>query len=402
LRFVFVLLLVSQVLMGQQSAPGLHISCPASHHIFSDTETLRNLRVKSGTLRSARFTATYHDVPEHVKAVVQEAFAIWGDILISRVPIKTHIYWEELASSTLASAGSDKVYKNFPNAPQRDVWYPSALANAISGKSINDQNTDIILRINKNIFWAISSPTGPSGSGGYDLLSVILHEIAHGIGFVSSFEENGTTKVKWGIQNIPFIYDKYLVDTKNQELVNNRYYTNDSEELLKVVTGGDVHFKIAAGEYSNDYPLLHTPSPFSSGASLSHLSNSQFNLKDGRDRLMLPGLSSDRRYHYPGNGILAILYQIGWPLTNYDFEHNYPVSPDVNPITLFPNPASEYVILNLFGYTNETTFEVFDTCGRAVSTGKIESIETEIATQNLSAGKYIVRVGSYSAPFIKL
>ena len=237
MRFTFLLLFVSQFVIGQDSAPGLHISCPQSHHVFSDVETLRSLRLKAGTLRSARFTATYHnDVPENVKAVVQEAFAIWGDILVSRVPIKTQIYWEELASTTLASAGSDKVYKNFRNAPFRDVWYPSALANAISGKSINDQNTDIILRINKNISWDIPSSMGPSGSGLYDLLSVILHEIAHGIGFVSSFEENGTNKVKWGIQNIPFIYDKYLIDTKNQELANNRFYTNDSEELHKVVT----------------------------------------------------------------------------------------------------------------------------------------------------------------------
>ena len=402
MRFVFILFFVSHLAMGQESAPGLHISCPQSHHALGDAETLRSLRVHSGVLRSARFTATYHNVPENVKDVVQEAFAIWGDILVSRVPIKVQIYWEELDATTLASAGSDKVYKNFTNAPHRDVWYPSALANAISGKSINDQNTDIILRINKNISWGFSSSAGPSGSGLYDLLSVVLHEIAHGIGFVSSFEANGTTKVKWGIQNIPFIYDKYLVDTKNQELVNNRYYSNDSEELYKVVTGGDVHFKIGSGEYSNDYPLLHTPSPFSSGASLSHLSNSQYNLKDGRDRLMLPGLSSDRRYHYPGNGILAILYQIGWPLTNYEFEHNYPVSADVNPITLFPNPASDYVILNLFGYTTETTFEVFDNYGRPVSSGKIESIETVIATKNLSAGRYIVRVGAYSALFIKL
>lgn len=398
MRLVVFLLFVAQLVMGQDSAQGLHISCPVSHQALGDAETLRSLRVKSNALRSARFTPTYHDVPESVRAVVQEAFAIWGDILISRVPIKAQIYWEELASSTLASAGSDKVYKNFPNAPFRDVWYPSALANAISGKSINEQNTDIILRINKNINWDF----GNSGSGLYDLLSVVLHEIAHGIGFVSSFEANGTSKVKWGIQNIPFIYDKYLVDTKNQELVNNRFYTNDSEELHKLVTGGQVYFKIDKGEYSNTYPLLHTPSPFSAGGSLSHISNNQSNYRDGRDRLMLPGLSADRKFHYPGNGILAILYQMGWPLTNYPYEHNYPVSSDVNPIILFPNPANEYVILNLFGFKTETTYEIFDTFGRKVSNGKIESVETVISTENLSAGKYIVRVDSYSALLIKL
>lgn len=402
MRIALLLILLSHFAIGQESAPGIHISCPEGHFTPVDTETLRSLRVHTGSLRSARFSATYHNVPENIQAVVQEAFAIWGDILISRVPIKTHVYWEGLSANTLASAGSDKVYKNFTNAPLREVWYPSALANAISGKAINGQNPDIILKINKNIGWDIPSAEGPSGAGGYDLLSVILHEIAHGVGFVSSFSASGTTKVKWGVQNSPFIYDKYLINEKNQELTNNIYYNNDSEELYKVVTGSRVSFKIESGEYSKNYPLLHTPSPFSEGGSLSHISNNQPNLIDGRDGMMLPGLSRDRKYHEPGNGILAILYQMGWSLTNYELQHNYLVSEYINPITLFPNPANEYIILNLLGYTAETTYEIFDTYGRVVSNGKIKSLETIIPTQNLVSGKYIVRVDSHSAPFIKL
>jgi hypothetical protein len=408
LRILLVLLFLSSLASGQESAPGLHISCSEGHFSHSTEELSKNLRVRAGTLRSARFSATFHEVPENVQAIVHEAFAIWGDILVSRVPIKTHIYWEDLASTTLASAGSDKVYKNFTNAPQRDVWYPSALANSISGENLSGKNPDIILRINKKIAWnfaGLDSPSGPSGLDGrnsYDLLSVVLHEIAHGIGFVSSFEANGTTKVKWGIQNLPFIYDWYLVDNKKQELVNNRFYTNDSNELHKVVTGGPVYFKIEKGDYQSNYPGVHTPSPFSSGGSLSHLSSYQIGLQDNRDGLMLPGISSSMRYHHPGNGILAMLHQMGWQLHNYPFEHDYPTSPEVNPIILYPNPAEDYIMLNLYGFSTNTEYEMLDSFGKKISGGEIKSAETEISTIHFAPGKYILRVGAHASAFIKL
>lgn len=400
-RLVFILLLGFFRLAAQESAAGPLISCPG-HHFADSSGTglpLRYLRINERP--SAKFQPRYFNVPDSVRAVVEAAFGVWDKILISRVPIHIHVYWEALTAGTLATAGSDRVYKNFKNAPLREVWYPSALADALMGESVNGDSPDIVLKINSKADWNLDYE-GPQNFRYYDMLSVIIHEIAHGIGFMSSFELNGNTRIKWGIQNVPFIYDQYMTDQSGNSLVNNRFYTNDSEELLKTVTETSIFFQIDSGTYSQLRPRLHTENPFSSGASLSHIANSQLSQEDSRDRLMLPTLSLGIRYHYPGNGILAMLFQMGWALNFYEFEREYGYAARV--FSVFPNPGTNQIRLKISDFNPDSGmyYYLMDATGRVLNSRQVSTEETEISLKELPAGRYFLRVGEQSLPVVKL
>lgn len=401
-RLVFVLWIAAIFrLEAQESAPGVMISCPGHPFAGASAEELPLRHLRMNESPSARFVPDYFNVPDSVKVVVEAAFEVWDKILISQMPIHIHVYWQSMNSGTLATAGSDRVYKNFKYAPLRDVWYPSALANAITGERINSDNPDIILKINKDANWSLDYD-GPQDFRNYDMLSVIIHEIAHGIGFMSSFEMSGTTRVKWGISNLPLIYDRYMVDQNGNSLVNNRFYTNDSEDLLKEVTEESIFFQVDSGFYSFQRPPLYTGNPFSAGASLSHVAENPSPQADSRDRLMLPSLSRGMRYHYPGDGILAILFQMGWALNFYEFEREYQYV--TGSFALFPNPGTDRVQLKVNRFTPDSEMHYFllDAEGRVLNSRLISTEETEISLKGLPAGRYFLRVGGHSLPLVKL
>ncbi|ADQ18923.1 hypothetical protein Lbys_3263 [Leadbetterella byssophila DSM 17132] len=391
--FRIVLLLgLSFPLFAQESAQGLHIDCPAGDGgAFYINQSL-GFRISAKP--TSKFIPTYHSVPEGVQQNVEEALAIWEQILISKIPIHIHVYWESMHPRTLASAGADKVYKNFKNAPFKETWYPSALAEAIQGENLTGNGADIILRINSEANWA--PPTGTGSIFQYDMVSVVLHEVAHGIGFMSSFSEDEATYVRWGIQNIPFIYDKFMRDEQGNEIANPRFYTNDSQNLLHAITEGDVRFAIEKGQYASNGIMLHTEVPFSSGASLSHFSQAQ--RLDSDDQLMYPSIRPAVRVRFPGQATLAVLYQIGWALNFYEFDRTYSAESPL--FSLYPNPASNLIRIE----TSEEAlpYQIINQQGKILTNGQIQKGESEIPLEFLSSGKYYLKIGNTTLPFIKI
>jgi hypothetical protein len=153
----------------------------------------------------------------------QRAADIWGATLTSTVPIRIGASFVPLSctasSAVLGSAGANEIWSNFPNAPRTSTWYPSALASKLAGTSIaTPGQPDIIARFNSRLgLFADCLP----GSGfylglddnfgdGVDLVTVLLHEFAHGLGF-QTFTDDETGAE---IQDIPSIWDYYLVDNR--------------------------------------------------------------------------------------------------------------------------------------------------------------------------------------------
>ncbi|MEM7480981.1 MAG: PA domain-containing protein [Acidobacteriota bacterium] len=140
---------------------------------------------------------------EQRQIAYQFAADIWGATLESDVDIFVLASFTPLTctptGAVLGSAGTTFVFSDFDPSARPTTWYHSSLADKIAGVDLNPGFGDIISRFNSLID---DDPTCLGGRGWYygldndagtgvDFLNVILHEMAHGLGF-SNFTNEAT------------------------------------------------------------------------------------------------------------------------------------------------------------------------------------------------------------------
>lgn len=110
------------------------------------------------------------------------AASLWAKRLSSAVPIRIRAQFTPLGTNVLGSAGPREVFRDFPNAPLPATWYHVALANALAGQDLSPTNDDINANFSStfNFYLGIDNKA-PAGQN--DLVAVLLHEFAHGLGF---------------------------------------------------------------------------------------------------------------------------------------------------------------------------------------------------------------------------
>ncbi len=111
----------------------------------------------------------------------EHAAAIWSARLDSNVPIRIRAQFVPLGAGVLGSAGPVSVARNFPGALLPNTWYHIALANKLAGVDLNALNDDITANFstNFNFYLGLDNNHGTQP----DLVTVLLHEFAHGLGF---------------------------------------------------------------------------------------------------------------------------------------------------------------------------------------------------------------------------
>lgn len=111
----------------------------------------------------------------------EHAAAIWSARLDSNVPIRIRAQFVSLGPGVLGSAGPASVARNFPGALLPNTWYHIALANKLAGVDLNAANDDITASFstNFNFYLGLDNNHGTQP----DLVAVLLHEFAHGLGF---------------------------------------------------------------------------------------------------------------------------------------------------------------------------------------------------------------------------
>lgn len=143
---------------------------------------------------------------EQRRILLERAASSWANYLESDVTIVIEADFLQLGgsqfSATLAFAGPNRVHANFPGAPESNVWYVSALADSLRSADNDSGNPDIGVTVNESID---SDPNVLGGDGFYygldnetpsnqsDLFSTLLHEIGHGLGFLSTVAETTVT-----------------------------------------------------------------------------------------------------------------------------------------------------------------------------------------------------------------
>jgi len=193
-----------------------------------------------------------------------------------------------------------------------DAWnplnyFPVALAEKIAGQKLNsDENGDITLTINNTINWYFGTD-GNTPTNRYDLVTVVLHELLHGLGFFDSMEVSGTI----GSYNpIPIIYDNFVENLAGDRLIDTLKFFNSSENLKDEMTGGQLYFN---GPVLNSFALtraqLYAPATYDPGSSIAHLNEATTAIENS---LMTPFIALGEAIHNPGPLTFSILGDLGW------------------------------------------------------------------------------------------
>lgn len=351
----------------------------------------RNLKTEA----TSAIEVTYTDFPAVAKTAFEEAAKIWESILISRQTIKINATWESLPGTTLAYSGATRIFRNFDNVPYFDVWYVVSLAEAISGKDLNPGEFDINITLNSNINWSYAT-NGTSFSGKYDLMTIALHEIAHGLGFSSSMKLiNNDSEGQWGQTGYPYIYDVFVQDNSAHQLINKSNFVNPSASLKNAMESGSLFFQISNEKYANDLPQVHSPDPFKSGGSISHLDEQKYP-SGSMHSLMSPTVRSGEVIHDPGELILSMMNEIGWPVNNLA-SFTVLSQEKESPVLVYPIPIAQRVSVALptESRSSETTFEFFSSAGQLVKAIIENTIEVPTPVFDLTdfnSGIYFLRI----------
>ena len=317
------LLSYGQKKMDVYTAPGVEISCPVPD--FSKPYVRTNVPPPIEYLRkfdkNARVAAdrskiivTYIDFPADAQAAFQKAVDIWQSVLISDIPIRLTARWESLGRNVLGSAGATSLRREFAGAGRAATFYPIALAEKMNHTELNGTDPDISARFNGDFNWYLGTDGNPPKNR-QDLVSTVLHEIGHGLGFFGSLRPlaSDATQAIITSEGIPYIFDQFVENFTNQKLLNTDVFKNPSVELYKALTGGNLYINSPLLLQSNDNspPRLYAPGAYQAGSSYSHLDETTY--KTGTiNALMTPQGDNGEVNAAPGPIVMAFFKEMGW------------------------------------------------------------------------------------------
>lgn len=272
--------------------------------------TMGNPLLKSGMSKECDINVTFVNFPEEAKSAFEYAISIWEQNISSPIPINILAKWEALNGNELANCQAATFQKNFSAAPLTNVYYPIALVEKLMGKEMNgSKDPDIVCSLNNQASWYFGT-NGDTPETQYDLVTVALHEIAHGLGFSGFFiDEEGKGEIS-NPTKTPSAYDYYVFNHQNQRISDNSIFISPSDELHNQLTSNSLNFN-----YNDDYNItgsatIFSPSTWNPGGSIYHLKSN--NTSTANHELMSPFSYKGEAIHNPGENTLHILSEIGW------------------------------------------------------------------------------------------
>lgn len=264
--------------------------------------------------------------------VFRAAAEQWGAVVDSDVEIVVRASFapapdDECSSreGTLGAAGPSGFIARFRGAPRDDTFYPIALANALAGEDLDPGAPDIVANFNGAVDTDPDCLRGlrfyygfdhAGGSGTIDFYNVVMHELAHGLGFSTLIEPDGAN---------PATPDFYALDRLIFDNSQDRFWDamSDAQRAASVtnernvanagvaVQGGAVAQGLDGGNGTDTdgRPLIYTPSPFEGGSSIAH-----WDTEAEPSLLMEPFATADVRSNTGVDMTSCLLQDLGWQL----------------------------------------------------------------------------------------
>jgi len=308
----------------------------------------------------ANFEVEYIGFSDTAKQAFQYAVDIWSTLINSPVTIKIEANWKSLGTGVLGNCSPSVFYLgDFLSAPNSDEYYPVALAEKIFGTGINDTlESDIDANFSSRANWYYGTDGNCTGNK-YDLVSVVLHEIGHGLGFIGTMGTIGDSLGVWGFDNGKTIaFDHWIENGSGERMMDTSIFDNPSSDLLDEFTSNDLYYNslIAVQNNSGSLPKLYAPSTFDIGSSIYHLDETTYPYGSGNS-LMTPSISYSEAVHNPGPIVMGMFADWGWIHTKFDHKPLKDAEDMAQPFTVITKILSDTTI------DKDTTFVYYSLDG---------------------------------------
>lgn len=229
---------------------------------------------------------------EQRRIAFEYAASIWGHWLISPVPIIIDASFRSLscrpASASLGSAGPASSFVDFAGAPRSGTLYPSALADSLAGLDLDPGERDIVARFNADIDRGCFRNGAPEGwyygldgnppEGQIDIVPVLLHELAHGLGFSTAVDVESGQRCCSADPAMQFD-EPFMLSLEDHRLGRVWSQMSDAERRVSATRTGELHWigPAVRGAASfleqgrvGDHVQMHAPASLQQGSSVAH------------------------------------------------------------------------------------------------------------------------------------
>jgi len=318
-RGIFVVAVVTCVLLGSAPSGRAANVVINAQEGFTDNTPATPVGGNTGTTVGAQRLIAF-----------QYAADLWGARLVSNVNIVVDARFSALSCNsnggTLGSAGPNFVNRNTAGTPLSDTWYATATADALAGTNLVGGNADIDADFNANLGqpgciefaqWYYGLDGGASGSQ-IDFVSVLLHELGHGLGFLTFVDVQSGTKFSG-------FNDTYMVNLEDHSRGQNWPSLTDGQRAASGVDGtqnsSDLHWTgthvnteaavpgfragLDDGVGGGGHVEMYAPNPYEGGSSVSHYA-----------KTLSPNELMEPSYTVPIHELelsLRLMEDIGWP-----------------------------------------------------------------------------------------
>ncbi len=329
------------------SGPGNTMKPEVTVHIVSGAAGIKNGTNECGNIAfdpdavrrcmddTGEFVVRYTGFTSEAQAAFQYAVDIWSNVLNITVPIVIEADFSDLGgpvggSIILGGAGANWINRDGAGYPLAGTWYPIALSNQFDGVDVvagipgDDQHINASFNSNAAVGWYFGLDGCPP-AGQSDFVTVVLHEIGHGLGIFSSdfqfpagfFGAGVGAGACYGFGGFPYIYDLFVEsagfggNTVGDITPGPGCYVG----LDAFYTSNDLTFTGPNTVACNGGPApLFAPAVYQNGSSISHFDELSFPGVN-ENALMTPSVGAGEAVHDPGCG-LALLQDLGYSVND--------------------------------------------------------------------------------------
>lgn len=237
----------------------------------------------------------------------QHALDIWSNVFLNSYAGEQIIVNSAMTDISSLGSGGPSLSTSGHSSLQADTVYPIALASHVAQQDllpppvITGDGTHIGVRLDLDRDWYYGADENP-GATEIDFITIALHEIGHGLGFIERVQSDGSYP-----NDRPTIYDRFLVEGEAGGTLLTDMATD--AERASTIRSDDLYWAGEAGVAGNggERPHMYAPSNYVFGTSVAHLDHRTY---PGAvmGALYTPGVAT----HTISDMELGILADIGW------------------------------------------------------------------------------------------